>query len=175
MCGSICSRGGAPIGSRTVPTIVENEFFVFEFWGYACACVVLFFCVCLCHYVCICLCIFLMCLCLYLCSCLRFFIVCGFVCMQLCLFLFVEDEELQSAVFEFNHLLKMSRQLEQESFTLQLETWLNASWRRDISILNAYVALSLNFDLGILFMIGNLPKSWCIQQQNFTKLSRNCH
>ena len=42
MCGSICPKGGAPIGSRTVPTFVENELFVFEFWGYACACVVLF-------------------------------------------------------------------------------------------------------------------------------------
>ena len=47
MCGSICPRGGYPIGSRTVPTFVENELFVFEFWDYACACVVLYFCLCL--------------------------------------------------------------------------------------------------------------------------------
>ena len=42
MCGSICPRGGAPVGSRTVPTFVENELFVFRFWGYVCACVLLF-------------------------------------------------------------------------------------------------------------------------------------
>ena len=88
--------------------------------------------------------------------------------------MFVEDEELQSAVFEFHHLLKMSRQLEQESFTLRLETWLSASWRRDISILNAYFALSLNFDLGISYMIGYLSKSWRIQQL-VVELSLSCY
>ena len=47
MCGSICPKGGAPIGSRTVPTFVENELFVFEFWGYAYLLVLFYFCLCL--------------------------------------------------------------------------------------------------------------------------------